>query len=433
MVTGMLETDTQTGSQLSPTEDGIQVLRELALDSLSRITRNQLPNGLIPASLGRFDDRHFDGKVWIKDHARAVRFALDPLVQKYLPEVADAGKDLYLRAMDGILRAQYSDEQLDRFSTHPEGTDQNGYYSIDDREVPAIKFNSDSTIYHDWGHNQPDNWGTLLLEIGKGIESGWPVLGKRKDGFIPGEMLQQIASYVVNLRTERLLCRSIWEHNVGWPSYSTKKIVSAGLNKLDPAWTKIEQDSQENDYPLLVSLTDIGEAAGSLAEMVREQPGDYTDTENHKSPADLASLVVLNDIDNLPEREQHEIIERVIDADLEKELGFTRYIGDHWRKGPTEAIWPMGKPIMARFRFKQAAISFAKGNPEAGSVSLNQGLIRMNEVLSMISEYGYIPELFEDEDKDGVFSPNNNELAWIRSYIIQAAAAGIAAIRVSQL
>lgn len=430
----MLETGTRAGSvQLPPTEDGIQVLRELALDSFSKISVNQLPNGLIPASLGRYDDPHFHGKVWIKDHTRAVRFPLDPLVQRYLPEVATAGRDVYLKAMDGILRAQYSDEQFRRFSTVPDQAGPDGYYSLDDQEVPAIKFNSNGTIYHDWGHNQPDNWGTLLLEIGKGIEAGWPVLEKKADGFIPGEILQWISSYVVNLRTERLLCRSIWEHNVGWPSYSTKRIVLTGLNQWDRVWPQTKNNSKDNNYPLLVFLKDVREAAGSLAEMVREQQGDYTDTENHKSPADLASLVVLNDIDNLPEREQREIIERVIEADLEKELGFTRYIGDHWKKGPTEARWPMGKPIMARFRFKQAAISFAKGNHAAGTISLNQGLARMHEVLSMISEYGYIPELFEDVDGDGIFLPNNNELAWTRSYVIQAAAAGIAAIRVSQL
>ncbi len=426
----MLETDTRAGSvQLPPNEDGIQVLRELALDSFNRILLNQLPNGLIPASLGRHDDRHFDGKVWIKDHVRAARFALDPLVQQYLPEVAAPGKALYLRAMDGILRVQYRDEQLPRFFARPGKPNEDGYRAIDDQAVPAIKFNSDGSIYHDWGHNQPDNWGTLLLEIGKGIKAGWPVLEKQADGFIPGEVLQDITSYVVNLQTERLLCRSIWEHNVAWSSYSTRRIVLAGLNKFDAIWPEIKSDSKDNDYVLMTSLGDIESAVGSLAERVREHQGDYTNSENHTSTADLASLVVLHDIDNLPEREQQEILERIREAKLENGLGFYRYLGDHWRLGSTEAKWTMGKPITARFRLKQAAGLFLKGHPHAGSIALNAGLDRMNEILSIVNEHGFIPELFEDEDRDGVFLPDNNELAWTRSYVIEAAAAGIAAIK----
>lgn len=430
----MLEAVTRAGSRLSPTEDGIKALRELAYDSFEKISSHQLPNKLIPASLGRHDDGYFDRGVWVKDHVRATRFALDHLVQQSLPELTKTGQDLYLGAIRGILRVLDQPEQQRRFGARPGQPNAEGYSSIADQDAPAIKFNSDGSIYYDWGHNQPDNWGTLLLETAKGIDAGWPVLERATDGFIPGEVLQDIISYAVHLRTERLLCRSIWEHDVVKSSYSTRRIILASLHKIDTIWPEIDRDSIDNGYPLSVSQEQIRDAVGNLTERVQEHQGDYTDTEgHHQSSADLASLVVLNDIDNLPGKEQQEILRSIKEAELENRRGFYRYFGDHWKLGSAEAKWTMGKPIMARLYFRRAINLYESGNSKGGHRALDHGLDRMNDLLDIISEYGYVPELFEDEDGDGIFKPNNNELAWTSGYTIEAAGAGIAAITASGL
>lgn len=434
----MIETATRAGSQLSPTKDGIKVLKELAFDSFARISSNQFPNGLIPASVGRYDDEHFKNMAWVKDAVRAVKFALDPLVQQYLPELNDPefiqgrgfpkpARQLYLSAIQGLLRIQTKPEQLSRFTARPGPQDQDGYSTIDDSLVPAIKFyGPDGSIYYNWGHNQPDNWATLLLEAGKGIEAGWPVLESTAQEGIPlGDILQRITSYVVNLRIERFICRSLWEHNAGWSSYSSRKMVAAGLEQMGKTWHELEADSLVKEYPLWASASQIQDAAGLAKEMANEHQADYTDTSGHESVGDLAMLVVLNDT-NLPTNEQEEILAKV--TDLENNLGFYRYLGDPWQLGRAEAKWGMGKPIIARYLFNRALKLYAGGKNSAAFRSLDHGLERMNHIISVKREYGYFPELYADKNNDGVYYPNNNELAWVLAYIIEASASGIAAI-----
>lgn len=416
------------------TKNGIDVLRELALNSFQRISTHQLPNGLIPASIGRADDRYFAGDmVWTKDHHRASRAPLDLLVQEHLPEISRKGRALYLKATIGMLRIQARPEQRARFASRPGIPDNEGYSTIEDRYTPAIKFTSEGFVYQDWGHNQPDNIGTQLLEIGRGIEADWPVLRKARDGFVPGDIIQDILSYAVHLRTERFKCRSIWEHDRVRPSYSTMRMVHAGISKIGEVWLDLTRDSKRNGYELKVSRDQIQEAAGHLIERVRGTDGDITDSaERHPSIADLASLVVLNDVDNLPPDEQKAILRRIQEAELENRLGFYRFHGDHWKHGRAEAKWTMGKPIMARYLFKQALAYYQAGQPDAGFRALDHGLDRINDLIDIIQRVGYIPELFEDQNKDGLYVPNNNELAWTHSYLIEAAAAGIAAIKTSE-
>lgn len=407
-------------------------LQELAADSLQRITSHQLPNGLIPASVGRYDDEHFNGMVWIKDMVRAVQLALDPSFQQVFPELMDSAKQLYLSSMRALLRIQGQPEQLRRFQNRPSLPDNNGYSTINDRDAPAIRFTSGGHIYQDWGHNQPDNWGTLLLGIGKGIEAGWPILDKDESQPIPlGATLQKIISYTVHLRTERLVCRSIWEHGNVWSSYSTRRIVLAGLDQIERIWPELMADSELDGYQLKVSQNQLKDAADGLREKVTEHfPADYTDTENHKSATDLASLVVLNDID-LPKEERIEIVNRIATAALENHLGFYRYFGDPYKKGRAEAKWTMGKPIIARHYFLQAIELYKTGKPEEAFRALGHGLDRIANILTIKEAYGYIPELFEDGRNSG-YIPNNNELAWTLGYVIEAAAAGIVALSESE-
>lgn len=442
----MVETATRAGfTQLSPTEDGIKVLKELAFDSFERISSHQFSNGLIPASLGRFDDEYFKDMVWVKDNVRAVKSALDPLVQQYLPELNDlesikergltrTAKELYLSAIQGLLIIQAQPEQQTRFASRPGPPDKDGYSTIsDDQLTPAIKFHGPSgSIYYDWGHNQPDNWATLLLEAGKGIEVGWPVLASVDEEFIPGDILQRITSYLARLRVERFKCRSLWERGEpGWSSYSTRRMALPGLEQMARIWPELVQDSHLHGYPLLVSRDQIEDAAGTLRDKVTEHfPADYTDSRGHESVGDLASLVVLNDID-LPADEQAEILRRV--ADLENNLGFYRYLGDPWKIGRAEAKWGMGIPIMARYFFKQAIRLYGQGNERPAFRALDHGLERMNRIIAIKREYAYFPELHEDRNNNGIYLPNNNELAWALAYINEAAAAGIAAITTSGL
>ncbi|MBI3103575.1 hypothetical protein HYZ05_01415 [Candidatus Daviesbacteria bacterium] len=392
---------------------------------------HQLTNHLITASVGRFDDDHFNGMVWIKDGVRAVKFALDPNFQQAFPQLTKPAKSLYLSSVRALLQIQAQPAQLWRFQNRPSIDAGNGYVTIDDRQAPAIKFTQDGLIYHDWGHNQPDNWGTLLLEVGKGIEAGWPVLEKGQNQAIPlGSIMQEVTSYVVGLRTERLVCRSIWEHKKAWSSYSTRRIVLAGLEKTEQIWPELITDSRKRAYPLKVTRQQLEDAIGRLREKVKEHfPADYTDSEGHESSADLASIVVLNDID-LPDDESSEILERA--RELENRQGFYRYLGDPWKQGRAEAKWTMGKPIMARYYFRLARRLYEQGKAREAYRSLGRGLDKIDDMIAIINTYGYIPEIFEDRQKDGVYRPNNNELAWTHGDIIEATSAGIVALETSE-
>lgn len=399
-------------------------LRELATNSLHTIVLYQLPNGLIPATLGRSDDHHFGNNVWTKDNARAIQPPLDPNFQQAFPELADTAKQLSLSSIQALLRIQGHHEQRWRFQSRPVDQDHNGYSIIYDRFSPAIKFSAEGRVYQDWGHNQPDNWGTLLQTVGKAIELNWPVL-ETEDNPPLGEILQEIISYVVNLRTERLKCRSIWEREIGWSSYSTRRIVLAGLDQIEKVWPKLEEDSENKNYPLKTSHEQLKNAADSLRDKVTEHGlADYTDIVGHESTMDLAQLVVLNDID-LPEDEINEIIPRAYE--LECRQGFYRYHGDSWKHGRAEAKWTMGKPIMARHNFMQAISLYEENKPEAAFRALDHGLDRIAEIIAIKNECGYIPELFEDQGIDG-YQPNNNQLAWTLGYTIRADAAGIIAL-----
>ena len=415
-------------NQLTPAER-IPVLKELVITSFNLIRNNQFDNGCIPASLGRFDDTSFYQTVWIKDAARAVQFALDPHFRLAFPELIQDAEQLYLSTTRGILRLQTNPEQIVRFQSKPGLPDEDGYSTIsDDQLTPAIKFyGPDGSIIKDWGHNQPDNWGILLLEAGKGIAADVPVL--EADGFNPGEVLANITSYAANLKVERFSCRSIWESNVAWSSYSTRHIVLAGLEQIAEAWEYIEADSQQKSYQLPIKRRDITKSIKSLRNLVNEHPGDYTDSRNHHFAGDLASLVVLNDVE-LPENEQQGIVDRITLAKLENGSGFFRWLGDPWKKdqGGIEAKWTMGKPILARYFFRKA-IELASAHPTASRRELDHGLDRMQNIIDIIVENGYMPELFNHDPKTDTFPANNNDLAWNRSYLIQAASAAIIALQ----
>ncbi len=335
-------------------------------------------------------------------------------------------KQLYLSSTSATLQLQGLPEQLRRFQNRPRPPDHNGYSTVDDPFTPAIKFSGDGYIYWDWGHNQPDNWGTLLLEVGKGIEVEWPVLDDGKKSSIPpGAILQEIIAYAANLRTERFICRSIWEHGNVWSSYSTRRIMLAGLDQTVKIWPEWEADSKHHGYQTKISHTQLIDATESLRERVTEHfPADYTDANGHESAADLASLVVLNDVD-LPTDETKGIVQRA--SDLENRQGFYRYFGDTWKCGRAEAKWTMGKPIIARYFFRQAIELYQKGQTREAFRTLNHGLDRIADIMTIKETYGYIPELFEDKGVLG-YVPNNNELSWTLGYIIEASAAGIVAL-----
>src|SRR5688500_842989 len=122
---------------------GVEQYRELAQGSFKKLKANQLSNGLIPASVGRHDDEHFNGMVWVKDAVRAVKFSLDPNFQQAFPELQAPAKGLFLSSMRALLQAQAHPEQFPRFQSRPGHPDQNGYATIDDASTPGIKFTRD--------------------------------------------------------------------------------------------------------------------------------------------------------------------------------------------------------------------------------------------------------------------------------------------------
>lgn len=416
------------------TEIGIPQLKELATDSFRRIYDNRLTNGLIPATVGRCDnDPSFDNcNVWVKDHVRAANPHLVLYVPQALPEIAEPLKELSFSSLQAILQVQGQPAQLRRFQSRPGRPDENGYSTIDDREAPAIKFTRYGDIYEDWGHHQPDNWGTFLHSAGKAIEIGLPILKDEAQPMPLGAILQEIISYVVNLRTERSDCRSIWEHNKAWSSYSTRRIVHAGLEQIAKVWLELEADSQIKGYQLKTSPEQLKNAISSLGGKVKEHfPADYTDIFGHDSAPDLAQGVVANDLNDseLPADEREEIMKNILE--LENRLGCYRYTGDNYQLGRAEAIWTMGKPIIARYFFLKAIKLYEQRKPREAFRALNHGLDRIADILAIKKAYGYIPELFKDVNKQG-YAPNNNELAWTLAYIIEAAAAGIAALNTAE-
>lgn len=421
--------DTKNLMVAETTHGRISRLEELGRNSFNRISSHRFPNKLIPASLGRADDRHFDGMVWIKDMVRATKFALDPHFQEAFPDLEKDAKRLYLSSIRTLFQIQTQPEQMHRFQNRPDIPVGDGYFTIDDRQTPAIKFTRDGIMYHDWGHNQPDNWGTLLLETGKGIEAGWPVLAKTQKQTMPlGAILQEVTAYTAGLRTERLVCRSIWEHKKGWSSYSTRRIVLAGLEGVERVWPELIADSKRKNYPLRISRQELQDATGRLREKAKEHfPADYTDSDGHESVSDLASLIVLNDIP-LDDEEGSEILNKT--RDLENRLGFYRYFGDPWKQGRAEAKWTMGKPVMARVHFLNSRKHYAQGRLREAYRHLDHGLDTVSDIARIIEACGYMPELFED--RDGAYHPNNNELAWTHGYIIEAASSGIVAVKESE-
>lgn len=435
--THLLPSDQKVGLLSLPPQQQIQVLKDLAISCYLNIITHQEPTGLIQASLGRYDDPYFYKKVWIKDVVRAVNFTLDPLVRQYIPELqyqSKTPKHLYLSATESIMRLQQLPEQWERFKARPGIPDNDGYATIPCHQTPAIKFdiqkNPQGEIYQDWGHNQPDNWGTLLLGFGKGREQGMP-FSEKNDPHDKSlcEIAQEIAAYVSRLHIERFRCRSIWEHEICWSSYSTRRIVLAGLEQIIKVWGQIEDDSKYYNYQLSIQKNEVQEAEGRLREKVTEHfPADFTDCWGHNSTGDLASLVVQNEID-LPSWEQKKIIKNV--AILENDDGFHRYRGDPWKRGEREAKWTMGKPLMGGYFFRKSLRLYHNGEPQRGDSALRQGLTRMAAVVRIKEQHNYIPELFITPDQNNYY-PNNNQLAWTLGNIIEAAAAGIAAMTESQ-
>ena len=427
-------------------ESQIQQLRKFVTANFRRLTTHQRDNGLITASLGRYDDHHFRDMLWIKDAVRASKWALDPIVQSQLPELFDpeqvkagqfskTGTDFYLSTMRGLFRLQTSPQQWERFNNKPSvEPDEHGYFSIDDRDAPAIKFHLSGNIQTDWGHNQPDNWGTLLLEVGKGIEAGLPLLEKaHPDDIPPALVIDHITKYLVNLKTERLNCRSLWEHDKGWSSYSTRRIVQAGLEQIARVQNVIQDSILYYEEKPETHSGELEEAIGRLKNSALEYfPADYTDSSKHLSKGDLASLVVLNDISDLSSYEIRGIIRNT--RALMTPNGYIRYEGDPWQNENElgEASWTMGLLIDAKFASQQAERLFLKGRPKAQPY-LEFGLDRIGTFMAFFSRFGWSPELFKikyDETTGKIIPvPNNNHLAWPDGYGIEAAPYCMSAIK----
>ena len=412
-------------NQAPPGEKEI-ILRGLVATNFRLLKESRFPNKTIPASVGgRYDDEHFKDMVWSRDMVHAVQSALDPDFKQAFPHLVNGAQSLYLEGMQALLEIQTSPEQIQRFKARPSFPDKDGYCSLGDQEAPAIKFfGPNGSIVREWGHHQPDTWGILLLEAGKGIQQGLPLLEAEK--FKPGEVLANITSYTANLKVERLKCRSIWERDHLKSPYSTRRIVLAGLEQMLEVWDQIQQDSLSKNYPLPIQEKEILTAAKDLRGLVRENAGDYTDAD-HPFAEDLAQLVVLNEVD-LPVDEQAAIIKAVAVGELENNLGCYRWIGDTWKKEGTEAKWTMGKSFIARYYLKRARL-LAKTDTAASHRYLDHGLDRIQHVLNIMDYYKYLPELFKYGPKSMTYRPNNNDHAWGRSALIAAASSGICALQ----
>lgn len=413
--------------------DRLEQLHNLAQYAFHILSSYQEPNGLLQATLGRVDrvdNEDFVDGVWVKDHARAGRPGLNPYVQEYLPELRDGFTDLYISSTRGMLRVLSQPEQMERFKeARPGGTDEKGYASLADEEAPPIKFHTDGRPWEGWSksNNQPDNWGTELLETGRGIEQRLPVLEP-----IPGEqapagmVIQRIVSYVVGLQVERLICRSIWEHAPVYSSYSTISIGAAGLRQIrkDAVWSVLVADSKKKGYTMEISQAQVKVANDSLDRKRKERSvDDYTDY-HHPRPADLAPMIVLNDT-NLHKAEAKQIAERVMT--LKNGVGFNRFHEDPYKNGLIGASWSLGIPAMAKYDFNVAMEYYKANNFLDGNIYLFKGYDMLDVDIRLLRWFGYIPELTYDRDRNGVPVPNNNELGWGLGYLAEACGAGIAA------
>lgn len=423
-------------------EQRIPQLKELAEENFIFVASHQHPSGRFEASLGRAEKK-YAGKTWPgRDQVGTVKFASNLFVRKYLPELFDpefakennlpkTADQVYKDGMDSALKLYSSPEQLRRLETRPCSPFGDGYYEMNDQLTPAVKFyTSSGRVFRVWGHNQPDALGSLIGEYANGIQMGLLDLDKLGSRLpFTGFVLQKIAAYLANAHVERLRCKSMWEHEDCWAPRSTRTAVFFGLREFIEVFPDIQSNSQVKGYKLSISKGELEDGLGQLGEKRAEFGlADWTERRNHLYPEDLASAIVASDTPSGP-AEKEEILKTVLI--LENRKGVHRFRGDGYKIGLGELKFVIGKAVIAQLFAELGINRYRSGDTVEGFSDIDHALDRIDDLMAIYEECGHFPELYSNDNPEGIYLPNNNDLGWTRGKLNEALGTTIAAISIA--
>jgi len=408
-----------------PPSEQVEYLEDAALSSFDFLASYQQSNGLIPASLGRFDDEHFNGTAWSRDLAEVAMLGVDHYLTRYLPQIALRAETLSLNVMRGTLNLYGRGEAWERLKTRPY-LQENGYYTIEDETAAPVKWYLDGSIVTEWGHHQPDAIARVIKVAFLMIKSGLPLLDEMTTESRPmGEVLQALVGYQSNLRLGYHQCRAMWEHGKGETAISTIYKYTDSSIEAFKGWSIIEQDSRKRGYNLTTSRSEIAKGVyDALAYGRRKAPHDFTDPYCHPEPEDAAQLTVASET-NPPLHERERVVQQT--SKLERHHGLIRFEGDPWKKGKGEAPWFLPLLYMIQQKSIIAMEYLAKNSRATAKTYLDGALIDINKAEKIISDVGYPPELHYQQD-DGEEKANNNDLVWIRTLLVRSYPTTIGAI-----
>lgn len=415
---------------LSPQEQ-INRLLKLGSESFQFLYSHLPPKGFLPASLGRHDNKDFDGTSWLRDNVEASTPAIDPLFRQCFPELISSAEQFYLEMMRRSLQFYAREDEWKRFDLELQRLHDNGMVTFYDELAPSTKTFLDGTrVEERWFHNQPDALARMISVSAAGIKMGLPLLAQTETDVKPvGEILLKTVAYLAPTTIANFACHSIWEGHYCADHYSNKRKKAASLIDAWRVFPKIQQDSQARNYPIRINRSQISDAVyQGIYVMMGEFPCDYTDPYDHPEPADLSQLTVANEV--ALSKSEEDIIVQLTDP-LEREFGLIRYKGDQYKKGAEEAQWTLGLLYASRLNSIRAIRLFRLDTPALAKLHLDKALSQIDKVNRMIYQYGYLPELhFQNEN--GEFTPNNNDLSWGRAMTPRAVAPLVEAVKIAQ-
>lgn len=419
-------------------EQRIPQLQSSAEENFIFLAEHQHPSGRFEASLGRAEGK-YKGKTWLRDLVNAVKFAAKPSIRVTLPQLFDpefakehnlprTADQVYRDGMIAAVRLMASPEQLKRAETRPGPVQEDEYHEMDDQQTPAIKFYTrDGKIFRDWGHNQPDSIASLLHEFANGLQMGLLELDKLGSRMPEaGFVIQKDAAFLARAKVARLRGKTMWEDQDCWEPFSTRTIAAKSLEKIIQIWPDIQADSLLKGYPLDISKGELEDSLGELEEKRKEFGfADRTTAESHPDAADLASAIVATDVELDPE-EVDQIMGLALT--LENRKGAYRYKGDHYKLGKAELKFVIAKVVFAKYFAKRAIRMYQQDDPYEGFRSLDHALDRINDLQDIYNEAGYYPELYSNDNRQGIYSANINDLAWTRGDLNEGLDLNIGAI-----
>jgi hypothetical protein len=383
--------------------DAIKTSIEIILREQHSVT------GLFPAATKKchVGKNHY-AHAWVRDSSMIAATFFDP----FLLSIQDSNSRKSIIASGtsfvyGMLDISASEPWREAFAQGID-TKKDGYgrqYTTLTKEAPPIHLRMDGNQCAWPTQNQPDSWGEFLISLGLGLKQGLFIVDVKQKNTI-----ESIAKYLLKIRVRDLEQSSMWEWGqVRHPApISSVAIVAKGFDMIMPHSSSELKES-------------LGQEIGNSKQFIETRyPADYTVSCDHRSRTDLATFVA-HGLGALEEFSLERLLE---EADMElgngQHPGKKRYIGDHYYRGDEEAIWPMGTLIEAKIFLERSIKSFKNGNYNEGKKLQLRGVTCLKIITGLQSQYGYLPELFEQ--RDGKLIPNGNHLLWNEALLIQVCA-----------